>query len=270
MGMPMRPAMSVMESTETPPVSPHDADLQVDISVPEGVRPGVPTPLTIQVNDATTGAPVEDLVRTHQEWSHVIVTRADLGTFAHIHGQPTGEPGRLQVSTTFPTAGRYLVHTEFRRQGQMADVLARQEIVVAGPQVAAQPPSEGEIRTAQTHGVTVRLTGKAEVGETSDFTLAFTDTSTGQPVTGLQPYLGAAGHVVILADDGTGFAHQHAETTDRYGRPVFAVPGSTFGPELDLHATFPTAGHYRLWAQFRLADNTVITAPFAVDADEHE
>jgi Cu+-exporting ATPase len=270
MGMPMRPAMSVMESTETPPVSPHDADLQVDISVPEGVRPGVPTPLTIQVTDATTGAPVEDLVRTHQEWSHVIVTRADLGTFAHIHGQPTGEPGRLQVTTTFPTAGRYLVHTEFRRQGQMADVLARQEIVVAGQDEPAPPQVEGETRTAHTHGVTVRLTGEAEVGETSDFTLAFTDTTTGQPVTGLQPYLGAAGHVVILADDGTGFAHQHAETTDSHGRPVFAVPGSTFGPELDLHATFPTAGHYRLWAQFRLADGTVITAPFAVDADEHE
>jgi hypothetical protein len=91
----------------------------------------------------------------------------------------------------------------------------------SGPKVPAQEPVDGEIRTAQTHGVTVRLTGEAEVGETSAFTLAFTDTCTGQPVTGLQPYLGAA-------------------------------------------------GHYRLWAQFRLADGTVITARFAVDADEHE
>jgi Cu+-exporting ATPase len=269
MGMPMRPAMSVMESTETPPVSAHDAELDVDISVPQGVRPGVPTTITVEVTDATTGAPVEDLVRTHQEWSHVIVTRADLGTFAHIHGAPTGQPGRLQVTTTFPTPGRYLVHTEFRRQGQMADVLARQTVTVAGPTARPQAASDREIRTADANGVTVTLDGEAEVGETTDFTLSFTDTVTGRPVTGLQPYLGAAGHVVILRSDGTGFAHQHAETTDRRGRPVFAVPGQTFGPKLNLHARFETAGTYQLWAQFRLPDGAVITAPFTVDAHPH-
>ena len=35
---------------------------------------------------------------------------------------------------------------------------------------------------------------------------------------------------------------------------MFALPGTTFGPELDVHADFPTAGIYQLWAQFRLAD----------------
>jgi Cu+-exporting ATPase len=33
-----------------------------------------------------------------------------------------------------------------------------------------------------------------------------------------------------------------------------------------VHAEFPTAGVYRLWAQFRLADGSVITAPFTVEA----
>jgi Cu+-exporting ATPase len=54
--------------------------------------------------------------------------------------------------------------------------------------------------------------------------------------------------------------------TDDSGRPVFALPGQAFGPELDVHAEFPTAGTYRLWAQFRLADGDVITAPFTVRA----
>ena len=31
---------------------------------------------------------------------------------------------------------------------------------------------------------------------------------------------------------------------------------------------FPTAGIYQLWAQFRLADGTVITAPFTLRANE--
>jgi Cu+-exporting ATPase len=47
---------------------------------------------------------------------------------------------------------------------------------------------------------------------------------------------------------------------------VLALPGQRFGPELDVHATFPTAGPYRLWAQFALADGSVITAPFTVNA----
>jgi len=62
------------------------------------------------------------------------------------------------------------------------------------------------------------------------------------------------------------FAHEHAEVEDDRGRPVFALPGQTFGPELDVHAELPTAGTYRLWGQFRLADGRVITAPFTVTA----
>ena len=79
--------------------------------------------MTVTVRDAETGEPVDDLVRTHQVWMHMIVTRADLGTFAHIHPEPTGTDGVFTVEAMFPTAGTYAVHTEFRRQGQMADVL---------------------------------------------------------------------------------------------------------------------------------------------------
>jgi Cu+-exporting ATPase len=82
----------------------------------------------------------------------------------------------------------------------------------------------------------------------------------------LQPYLAAAGHVVVLREDGTRFAHRHAETFDDQGRPVLALPGTLFGPELDLHVRFEVAGAYRLWAQLRLGDGSVVTAPFVVHA----
>jgi hypothetical protein len=41
----------------------------------------------------------------------------------------------------------------------------------------------------------------------------------------------------------TRYAHEHAEVTDSRGRPVFALPGQTFGPELDVHAEFPDGRH---------------------------
>jgi Cu+-exporting ATPase len=116
--------------------------------------------------------------------------------------------------------------------------------------------------------VTVELTGDAVAGATSDFALRFTDAN-GDPVTGIRPYLGAAGHVVILRTDGTRFAHAHAETT-KNGRPVFATPGTTFGPDLDLHTTLPIAGTYQLWGQFRLPDGEVITTPFTVHTTAHQ
>jgi hypothetical protein len=45
------------------------------------------------VRDADTGALVDDLVRTHQVWMHMIITRDDLGTFAHLHPEPTSTAG---------------------------------------------------------------------------------------------------------------------------------------------------------------------------------
>jgi len=66
--------------------------------------------------------------------------------------------------------------------------------------------------------------------------------------------------------DGQTFAHEHADVRDSSGAPVFALPGTTFGPDLPVHAHFDTAGTYRLWGQFRLGSGRVITVPFTVEA----
>ncbi|MGY1776200.1 heavy metal translocating P-type ATPase [Geodermatophilus sp. SYSU D00804] len=264
-GMPMRPAMSEMMTAEVPPTEAADAGLDVRLDLPAAVRPGEPARLVATVVDTGTGEPVEDLTRSHEAWMHLIATREDLGTFAHVHPQPTGRPGQLAVDVTFPTAGRYVVDTEFRRQGEMADVHSRQVLTVAGTAPEPVALTAGP-RTVVVDGVRVELGGTAEAGGVSDLHFTFTDAGTGRPVDDLQPYLAAAGHVVVMRADGQTFAHEHAEVDDGNGRPVFALPGQTFGPELDVHAEFPTAGVYRLWAQFRLVDGDVITAPFTVQA----
>jgi len=82
----------------------------------------------------------------------------------------------------------------------------------------------------------------------------------------LQPYLAAAGHIVIMRADGQTFAHEHADVRDSSGAPVFALPGTTFGPDLPVHVHFEEAGTYRLWGQFRLASGRIITIPFTVEA----
>ena len=263
-GMPMRPAMSTMMTADVPPTEAAEAGLNVQLQVPDDARAGVPTRVTATVVETETGEPVTDLTRSHEAWMHLIATREDLGTFSHVHPEPTGEPGELAVDVTFPTPGRYIVNTEFRQRGEMSDVHQRQLVTVTG---TAPAPVALTIsaRTVVVDGVEVELGGEARVGDPSDLHFEFTDATTGRPVDDLQPFLAAAGHVVIMRGDGSTFAHEHAEVEDDRGRPVFATPGQQFGPELDVHAEFTTPGTYQLWGQFRRADGKVLTAPFTVE-----
>jgi Cu+-exporting ATPase len=264
-GMPTRPAMSVMMTADVPATEAADAGVQVRVDLPAAARPGVPTRMLVTVVDSVTGRPIEDLTRSHEAWMHLVATREDLGTFAHLHPEPTGAPGQLAVQVTFPTAGRYIVNTEFRRQGQMGDVHSRQVVTIGGTAPGPAPLAAGP-RSVVVGGVRVTLDGEIRAGTRSDLDFTVTDAETGRPVDDLQPYLAAAGHVIVMRGDGSTFSHAHAEVTDAGGRPVFALPGQTFGPELAVHAELPTAGTYRLWAQFRLSDGSVITAPFTVQA----
>jgi Cu+-exporting ATPase len=233
--------------------------------VPASARPGEPTQVTITLTDARTGTPVTDLALSHQVWMHLIATRADLGTFAHLHPEPTGRPGQLAVTMVFPTAGSYIINTEFRRSGEVADVHARHVISIPGHLPAHAQPKAGP-RSQTIGGLRIELHGRARAGQTSELTLSVTNAATGRPVSDLRPYLAAAAHVVIMDAHGDTFAHQHAEVTDGNGRPVFALPGQRFGPELPFHAKFSAPGLYRLWAQFETPDGHVITAPFTVHA----
>ena len=160
---------------------------------------------------------------------HLIATRADLATFTHVHPEPTGTAGELAVEMTFPTAGRYIVNTEFRRNGQVADIHDRQLVTIAGAAPAPRPATPGP-RTIIVDGVRVELDGEAQVGATSDLTFSLADARTGQPVRNLQPYLAAAGHVVIMRADGQTFAHEHAESATAPAPRCSRSPAPRSGP----------------------------------------
>jgi Cu+-exporting ATPase len=263
-GMPMRLAMSTMMTTDIPPVDANDAGVRVRLAVPSDARPGLPTRVKVLLTNAHTGDPVGNLGRSHAVWMHLIVTRTDLATFSHVHPEPTGHPGELAVTMTFPTAGQYIVNTEFRRKGEMADIHDRQVIRIAGQAPAAQPVEAIVPTSTVVNGVRVDLTGMPAVGETSELVFRFRDAASGAWIRNLQPYLAAAGHVVIMRADGQTFAHEHADVRNADSDPVFAFPGQRFGPDLPVHVHFDAPGTYRLWGQFRLGNGQVLTAPFTV------
>ena len=92
-------------------------------------------------------------------------------------------------------------------------------------------------------GLRVALSeGATKAGRESE--LAFTVTRAGKPVA-IQNYLGAKGHLVALRQGDLAFLHVHPDER-----------------RLQFMATFPTAGTYRLFLQFKTADGRLHTAAF--------
>ena len=81
--------------------------------------------------------------------------------------------------------------------------------------------------------------------------LTFDLSRDGRPLTGVEPYLGADGHLVALREGDLAFLHVHPEASDDPSR-------IRFGAEL------PTPGRYRLFLQFR-HDGAVRTVAFTLE-----
>ena len=79
-----------------------------------------------------------------------------------------------------------------------------------------------------------------------------------QPVTDLEPYLGAYGHLVALREGDLAYLHVHPG-----GEPGDGVTEP--GPIVEFGAEVPSAGRYQLFLDFK-ADGVVRTAAFTLDA----
>ena len=62
----------------------------------------------------------------------------------------------------------------------------------------------------------------------------------GKPVTNLQPYLGAMGHLVIISSDLKEFVHSHP-----HEEGAEHAAASKSGPNVDFEATFKAPGIYK-------------------------
>jgi hypothetical protein len=85
-------------------------------------------------------------------------------------------------------------------------------------------------------------------------------TKDGEPVTDLQPYLGAYGHLVALRKGDLAYLHVHPD-----GHPG---DGTTRpGPDVVFYADVPSEGTYRLYLDFR-HQGMVRTAAFTLSATD--
>ncbi|MCL2535676.1 MAG: hypothetical protein FWE39_16075 [Nocardiaceae bacterium] len=212
-------------------------------------RAGEPGTLSFSIVDAA-GNPVRDYDELHEKQLHLIVVRSDTSEFRHVH--PTlGSDGRWSIDWTWPTGGTYRVFADFRATGAPGQLTLGRNVDVAGDLHAAPLPAAS--RTTTVDGYTVTLAGDLT---TAGGPLTLHVTRDDAPVTDLEPYLGAYGHLVALRTGDLAYLHVHPE-----GEPGDGVTAP--GPDVTFHAQAPSAGTYRLFLDFQ-HEGTVRTAEFTV------
>ncbi|MFE9425078.1 hypothetical protein ACFYNO_19115 [Kitasatospora sp. NPDC006697] len=199
------------------------------------------------------GAPVTAFTPSHEKDLHLIVVRTDLTGYQHVH--PTrDETGGWRITLTFPEPGDYRVFADTNPAQLDHAVTLTADLTVPGAHATAPlPPAE---RSTTVDGYTVTLDGEPVAGEHSRLTL--TVHRDGRPVTDLQPYLAAYGHLVALRAGDLAYLHVHPDGAPGDGH-------TAAGPDITFHAGFQTEDAYRLYLDFKHA-GTVHTAEFTVHA----
>ncbi|MFF3669938.1 hypothetical protein [Microtetraspora malaysiensis] len=216
------------------------------------VEPGKNTDFRFTVT-GPDGKPVTGYQVQHEKKLHFILVSRDLSHFQHLHPAEAGD-GVWSVPLTLPEAGAYRMFADFAPEGGSGMTLGA-DLYAAGDYAPKALP--GVSRTATVDGYTVTLDGDLAPGRTSRITLKVS--KDGKPVTDLQPYLGAYGHLVALRGGDLAYLHVHPDGEPGDGK-------TQPGPEIVFYAEAPSRGDYRLFLDFQ-HDGKVRTADFTLHAD---
>ncbi|WIN00327.1 hypothetical protein ACTOB_004026 [Actinoplanes oblitus] len=214
---------------------------------------GAPREFRFQIT-GPDNRPVTSYTTSHDKDLHLIVVRRDLAGFQHVHPRLAAD-GTWSIPLAVPAAGQYRVFADFRPAGHDGLTLGAD---VPAPGDYRPTPLPAAARTATVDGYTVTLAGDLTPGAASRLTLSVS--KAGRPVTDLQPYLGAYGHLVALRDGDLAYLHVHPDGEPGDGR-------TPAGPEVAFHAEVPSAGAYRLYLDFqhggkvRTAEFTAVAGP---------
>lgn len=241
---------------DSAPVSGHHEHHESKSSSIQGmwrINPEIPTPKSntrIQfMAHGPDGKLVTQFAMMHEKLLHLIVVSKDLSYFNHIHPEYDGE-GLFTIDTTFPFGGEYRLFAEFQPEGG-GSVVSRQAIMLSG-MAEPKPLLPDKTLTKSTEREQITLTyDQLAAGKETNLTFHIADAKTKKPANNLEPYLGAAGHVVIISGDSEQYIHVHPDDAkSQDAAPVF-------------HAAFPSPGIYKVWGQFA-RDGRLITVSYTL------
>ncbi len=210
---------------------------------PESLNPGDSVTLTFRVLNPTTGQTVRDFEIVHEKLMHLFVVSENLAFFAHLHPLLQAD-GTFTLNVRLPYGGMYRMLADYYPSGSVPQ-LAVNTLFVSGssdhPKITPSlVPCPAENLTA-----TLRLDPETPIaGLETKLLYAL------EPAAGIQRYLGAWAHMLVVSSDLIDLLHLHP----------FLVNGGA----MQFNVIFPRSGMYRIWTQFQrlgIVNTVVFTVP---------
>lgn len=219
-----------------------DASYWLDVvTEPSAIPAKRPVRLQLTVRDRATNEAVTHFDEMHERLMHLFVVSADLQYFDHVH-PASAKDGVFEIPLTLPRAGAYRLVADLLPTGGAPQTL-QSTLLTSGhvtgtarhhvePQTEALEAVDGDVRA--------RLaTAGARTGDDAHLVVELTDRQSGAPITDVEPYLGAWGHMFLASHDLSDVVHSH---------PLIDQTKAG-GPTITFQTLFARSGWYRVWAQ---------------------
>ncbi|MBZ5608649.1 MAG: hypothetical protein LAP38_10345 [Acidobacteriia bacterium] len=206
---------------------------------PEVLKAGEKTRLNFLVGDPETHKPVQDFEIVHEKLFHLFVISQDLNFFVHEHPQLQPDAS-FDIDLIFPKPGFYRVLTDFYPASGTPQLVERTLLVPGAGFTLATARLSADVSPKRSENLEVDLTTDPVQPIAGMKTLLFFRL---KPRDGIEPYLGAMGHMLAASADLIDMIHTH---------PI-QVTESPTDPytQIQFNVIFPRAGVHRVWVQFQ-------------------
>lgn len=193
----------------------------------------------------------DQLKIVHEKLMHFLIVRDDMTQFQHLH--PVYESGVWMVTTTMAQPGDYNFYLDIAPKAEDATVL-RMSLRIATPTIKKEFPTPNTKQRVMDQDVVATLATAGAWTSGQEKTVVFALTKASKPVSEIDPYLGAFGHLVILRHNAPDeFLHVHPLTE-----------GAPKDGKVSFMTTFTDPGRYTLYAQFSIG-GSIRTFPITID-----
>jgi len=206
----------------------------------------------IRVSDPKSGAAIKQFQIIHEKPIHLFVVSEDLEYFAHEHPD-LGSDGVFRHTTLLPKPGTYKLLADFMPEGGTPQLISRVITTAGYTRSLAASMAQPAADLAPKHGqnLDVELVLDPPRPLPGKKTMLFFKL---KPAAGLEPYIGAWGHLLAASNDLIDTIHTH---------PIYITNPAPGEKQVQFNLFFPREAIYRVWVQFQ-REGKVNTVDFTI------